>query len=73
MPGSTGDEEVVPFIKASEHVRAAITILDSAGAPSDIAAHLDLAAERLAQLAGDRQTSTESANDDPDPQILSSG
>ena len=35
---------------AAELVRRAIHILDSAGAPSDIAAHLDLALVRLETL-----------------------
>jgi hypothetical protein len=67
------EEELVPYIKASEHIRAAITILDMAGAPADVAAHLDLAAERLVQLAGVHWTSTDPANDDPNPEIMRSG
>jgi hypothetical protein len=40
------------FQRAAERVRQAIELLDSAGAPSDIAAHLDLALSRIENLAG---------------------
>ena len=36
--------------RAARLVREAIQLLDAAGAPSDIAAHLDLAVARLEQL-----------------------
>ncbi len=62
---STGDDGIVSFIQASKHVRAAINILDRAGAPADIAAHLDLAVERLGQLTGSRWS--DGFDEDPNP------
>jgi hypothetical protein len=38
--------------QAAELIRQAIQLLDAAGAPGDIAAHLDLAATRIDELAG---------------------
>jgi hypothetical protein len=40
--------------RAAKLVREAIRLLDAAGAPSDIAAHLDLAVARLDTLADAR-------------------
>ena len=73
MSVSTGDEGITSFIQASKHVRAAITILDGIGAPADIAAHLDLAVERLIQLTGGRWSSADGIDDDPNPAIAHSG
>lgn len=38
------------IVRATRLVREAIQLLDAAGAPSDIAAHLDLAITRLDEL-----------------------
>jgi hypothetical protein len=38
------------IVRATRLVREAIQLLDAAGAPSDIAAHLDLAVARLEEL-----------------------
>jgi hypothetical protein len=67
-----GEDERIPLIRASEHVKTAIQILDKAGAPDDIAAHLDLAIERLLALTGRPSAGLEGANDDPDPDIAQS-
>ena len=67
-----GDEGRIGLLQASEHVRTAISILDKLGAPADIAAHLDLAAERILDLTGERSQRVDGANDDLDPPMASS-
>jgi hypothetical protein len=67
-----GEEEKARLLKASEYVRSAITILDTAGAPEDIAAHLDLAAERIRDLMGDHSRRSNGSDDDSE-RMVSSG
>lgn len=51
---------------AAELIRKAIELLDEADAPSDIAAHLDLAATRIDKLADSRSFDHEPALQSPD-------
>jgi hypothetical protein len=60
--GSRGD-----VARAAELVRRAIQILDGAGAPSDIAAHLDLALVRLETLDEVSPLNGESVSASPGP------
>jgi hypothetical protein len=66
---TASEDERIRLLQAAEHVRAAIHILDKVGAPHDIAAHLDLAAERLVEVTGDGSPSTDGVNDDPEPRM----
>lgn len=50
---------------AAELVRDAIELLDRASAPSDIAAHLDLAAARLEVLANKQPLESETVVQSP--------
>nr|NUR38234.1 hypothetical protein [Sphingomonas sp.] len=52
--------------RAANLVKEAIELLDAAGAPSDIAAHLDLAAARLEDLS-EPSTATDSDPHRSDP------
>ena len=47
-------------------IREAMQLLDTAGAPKDIAAHLDLAATRIEGLADPRFVDRASAQQSPD-------
>jgi hypothetical protein len=51
---------------AAELVRKAMQLLDAAGAPGDIAAHLDLAATRIDELADRQSVDRASALASPD-------
>lgn len=51
---------------AMDHLRTAIAILDSADAPAQIAAHLDLALCQLAEIIGCRPEANAQLNSDPD-------